>query len=476
MKKLFFSLLAFLLAALMCVSCGEGGNINWVSVPPASDSSEVSGGAADTSVSDEVSEQQNLQAVTTVTIGSSGDVLIHNGVRASALQTDGTHDFTYGFKYLKPYVSKLDYAVVNAEFSVSTNGTYASLPFRVPAEVVKALADCGYDMGTTANNHIQDGGVAGIKQTINTLTQYGMDYTGSRLNAGDSRYVIKDIGGIKIGFLNYSYGAYWQTNGFDANNLPAFYTEAQSLIQSMRSEGAELVYLYIHWGAEYALAPNEAQQEIAQKMCDFGVDVIIGGHPHKIQPVELISSDISGKKTICLYSMGNLYSGQHIECMAGGTQANSPYCFQDPWHFADCDYPDVADRTQDQHRLEHGVTCNDNGHTEDGLVFTTTVCRYEDGTVAVSSVDVLPVWCMGRGFVKAGYPTNSYYREYYAIPLDKSVNWQSEYGLTDAENVEAGYSYNRTMALLGEGINEVNNYLAEQYNNLNKEFKEGLEK
>lgn len=210
-------------------------------------------------------------------------------------------------------------------------------------------------------------------------------------------------------------------------------------------------------------------------MCDFGVDVIIGGHPHKIQPVELIHSEISGKSTVCLYSNGNLYSGQSIECMAGGTQENSPYCFQDPWHFAGCDYPDVADRTEDQHRLEHGKNCNDNGHTEDGVVFITNACRYEDGTVALCSVDVVPVWCMGRGLKKASYPTNSYYSEYYTIPLDKSVDWKSEFGLTDAEFIEAGYSYDRTMALLSDGINEINTFLQQQYEELNEQFKEGLE-
>lgn len=474
MKKVLCSILILLLISALFTACQP--------------EDESSAGNESVNVSDtsfgEVSEESeesipevNMQAVAVGSVGSSGDILVHNGVRKSGYDpATGTFDFSYAFQYLAPYVQMLDYAVVNAEFSVSTNGTYGSLPFRVPAEIVKALADCGYDMGTTANNHIADGGTAGMKQTMNTLTEYGMDYTGTRLNAEDSRYLIKDINGIKIGFLNYSYGGYWNTNCFTEANLPAFYTEAETLINNMRVDGAELIYLYIHWGQEYTLEPNAKQQEIAQKMCDFGVDVIIGGHPHKIQPVELLHSDISGKSTVCLYSCGNLWSGQQIECMAGGTQDNSPYCFQDPWHFAGCDYPDVADRTQDANRLDHGVNCNDNGHTEDGVIFITNVCRYEDGTVTLASVDVIPVWCMGRGFIKASYPTNSTFEEYYAIPLDKSVDWQAEYGLTEAEAIEAGYSYDRTMALLSDGINEINAHLEEQYNNLNEQFKEGLEK
>lgn len=395
--------------------------------------------------------------VATATLGSSGDVLVHNPVRVSGYDSaTKTFDYTDSFAFLQPYVSKLDYAVVNAEFSVSTNGTYASLPFRVPSAIVKALKDCGYDMGLTANNHIADGGVAGIKKTMETLAEYGLDYTGSRQNTEDDRYIIKDVNGIKIGIINYTYGSYWHTNGFSTSNLPAFYEDAGSLITQMRGAGAQLIYLYIHWGQEYSLAPNESQQEIAQKMCDLGVDVIIGGHPHKIQPVELIKSTVGNHQTICLYSSGNLLSGQQIECMAGGTKSNSPYCFQDSWHFAGCDYPDVADRTQDTHRLEHGTNCNDNGHTEDGVLFNVTATKYEDGTVMISSVDVLPVWCMGRGFVRAGYPTNSSFREYMLIPLDKSVEWATTYGLTQAEVTEAGYSYDRTMALLGTGIDTIN--------------------
>lgn len=475
MKNAFRLIIAVLLAALICASCVSGSEESVTDISEASGLHSVSDDISE--VSEESVPEVNLQATAVATIGSSGDILVHNGVRNSGYDSStGTFDFSYAFQYLAPYVKALDYAVVNAEFSVSANGTYSSLPFRIPEEVVEALAGCGYDLGTTANNHIADGGWAGMKKTMQTLNANGMDFTGTRINAEDARYLIKDINGIKVGFLNYSYGTYTNTNCFSTGNLSAFYTEAATLIEGMRTDGAELIYLYIHWGAEYSLAPNESQQAIAQKMCDLGVDVIIGGHPHKIQPVELIHSDISGKSTICLYSMGNLWSGQQIECMAGGTQANSPHCFQDPWHFAGCDYPDVADRSLDTHRLEHGTNCNDNGHTEDGVVFMTNICRYEDGTVAIASVDVLPVWCMGRDLKKASNPINSYYGEYYCIPLGQNVDWQAEFGLSNAEYTEACYSYERTMALLSDGIDEINTHLAQQYDILNQQFKEGLEK
>ena len=409
--------------------------------------------------------------VSTATVGSSGDVLIHNGVRASAYQ-NGVFDFNYCFEKLSPYLKKADYSVVNIEFSVATGNKYSSLPFRVPAEVVTALSKTGYNLGITANNHIADGGVAGMKKTMETLTAEGMDFTGSRLNTADKRYLIKDINGIKIGFLNYSYGSYWNTNCFSNTNLPAFYADAETLIKQMRDEGAELVYLYIHWGQEYTLTPNENQTAIAKKMCELGVDLIVGGHPHKIEPIELITDEATGNTTVCLYSSGNLLSGQQIECMAGGTKANSPSCFQDLWHFAGCDYPDVADRSQDTHRLEHGENCNDNGHTEDGVIFYATATRYEDGTVMLTGVDVVPVWCMGRGMIRAAYPTNTLFEKYYALPLEKGKDWKTAFGLSDAEATEAGYSYDRTMKLLGNGIAAVNAHCQKKVDSFVETFKQ----
>ncbi len=410
--------------------------------------------------------------VSTATLGSSGDILIHNPVRVAGWDSaNKTFDFSPSFAHLQPYVTALDYAIVNAEFSVSANGSYSSLPFRVPTAVVKALKDCGYDLGLTANNHISDGGVAGIKKTMSTLAEYGMDYTGSRQSNDEKRYLLKEVNGIKFGIVNYTYNACWNTNSFSTGNLSKFYGEMESMIGEMRGEGADIIYLYIHWGEEYSLSPNEHQQNIAQKMCELGVDVIVGGHPHKIQPLELIQSADGSRQTLCLYSSGNLLSGQQIECMAGGTYANSPYCFQDSWHHAGCDYPDVSDRTKDTHRLEHGKNCNDNGHTEDGLLFNVTATKYEDGTVMITGVDVLPVWCMGRGFVRAGYPTNSSFKEYILIPLDKSVDWKTKFGLTDAEATEAGYSYDRTMALVKPGMEAINAACKAKYDAYDTAFK-----
>ena len=120
----------------------------------------------------------------------------------------------------------------------------------------------------------------------------------------------------------------------------------------MENAGAEAIVLYIHWGVEYQTKQNKTQSTIAQKMCDLGVDVIVGGHPHVIQPMELLTStEDDNHKTICLYSTGNALSNQRKDLMTLNT-----------------------------------------GHTEDGIIFTFTFSKYSDGTVRVENADLLPTW------------------------------------------------------------------------------------
>ena len=143
---------------------------------------------------------------------------------------------------------------------------------------------------------------------------------------------------------------------------------------------------------------------MAQKMSDLGVDVIIGGHPHVVEPVDVIKSEISGKETICLYSMGNFISNQRKHLMNLST-----------------------------------------GNTEDGLIFTVTFEKYGNGEVKVKSVDVIPTWVS---------LVDNCYR---VIPLDKNVSdWKAQFNLTDYTLYDAEQSYGRTMNLVGQGIEMFN--------------------
>ena len=321
------------------------------------------------------------------------------------------------------------------------------MQFRIPPSLITAVSGAGYRLGLLANNHAGDAGSQGYITTREVLTENGMDFIGTRGAVADKRYLVKDVGGIKIGLVNYTYGQDTSSNSlinrFSDSNLELFYTDMQRQIADMKADGAEAIVLYIHWGYEYFLTPNRNQTAVAEKMCELGVDVIIGGHPHKIQPLELITAD-NGNQAVCLYSMGNFLSNQVIESMYGGNRSNSRN-FQD---HVSCPIPDVSNRYNDDKWDQHVKDCNDNGHTEDGLLFQTTFTKYSDGVVRLTGVDVLPTWCYrykdsasGSGF---GYKV---------VPLDKSVeNWGSAFGIPDIDLTYANRSYDRTMKLVGDGL------------------------
>ncbi len=386
--------------------------------------------------------------VATATIGSSGDILIHKPVLRAAKQEGNTYDFTSMFSLVSPYVQKVDYAAINVELAISRSGfDTPEMQFRIPPSLITAVAGAGYDLGLLANNHAGDAGSQGYITTREVITENGMDYIGTRGAVADKRYLVKDVNGIKIGMVNYTYGQDTSANSlinrFSDSNLDLFYADMEQQIADMEADGAEAIVLYIHWGYEYFLTPNKYQTAVANKMCEMGVDVIIGGHPHKIQPLELITAD-NGNQTVCLYSMGNFLSNQVIESMYGGNRSNSAN-YQD---HVSCPIPDVSNRYNDTKWDQHVTDCNDNGHTEDGLLFQTTFTKYSDGVVKLTGIDVLPTWC----YRYRDSASDSGFG-YKVVPLDKTVeDWGSAFGIPEIDLTYANRSYDRTMALVSEGL------------------------
>lgn len=392
--------------------------------------------------------------IATATLGSSGDILIHTPVLKSAKVSTGVYDFSPMFKHMKPYVSALDYSAINLEFGIGKGESdyyQREMLFRVPTSLVDTVMDTGYALGLCANNHVSNG--SSLSLTERTYAERNLDHIGLRATQQDKRYLVKDVNGIKLGFVNYTYGSATSSqtlvNYFSTANLDAFYSDMETQMANMRAEGAEAIIVYLHWGSEYQIKPLESQKTMAQKLCEMGVDVIIGGHPHKIQPLELITAE-NGNQTACLYSMGNILSNQTIEAMYGGSYAaNRGGNFQD---YGTCQYADVKSRYNDSHYGEHEQNCNDNGHTEDGVLFQCNFSRYEDGTVFLSGVDVLPTWCYCRKRTDG-----SRLNDYTIIPLDKTVaDWSTAFGIAGEDVVFAERSYDRTMALLGDGITAIN--------------------
>ena len=369
------------------------------------------------------------------TIGAQGDLLMHIQLIQSSRLEDGSYDFSPMFRHMAPYVRQFDHMAVNLETTLGGSAyPYRGNPeFNCPDALADALTEAGYDTVLTANNHSSDTRSGGIFRTLEQLRSRNLRTLGTMLNNDEDKYAVVDINGIKVGMFCYTYATNELSEGQPSLNyrdfikekgtvnyyleskLERFFKEAETHVAAMRADGAEAIVLFIHWGQEYVTTENAVQQGMAQRLCDLGVDVIIGSHPHVVQPVELIESTTDpGHRTICIYSLGNTVSNQ---------MKNEDKAFS-------------------------------SGHTEDGALFTVTFEKYDDGTVKISTVDVLPTWVNRND--------NSGTRQYDILPLDKETEaqWQALYGLTDAQFTSAQESWERTMEIVGSGLDQCREYLS----------------
>ncbi len=390
-----------------------------------------------------VSTSPPIVKLSTATIANTGDILMHNPIINGNFDPDtGTYDFARCFRFFTDYVSAADLAVANLEVTLAGNDNgynYSGYPtFNCPDIIAQNLQDTGFDLLLTANNHSYDTRGVGFHRTQQILQSIGMDYLGTVPSVDVPLWQVKEVNGIQIGMLCYTYeteNSYEDRislNGivlspedspligsFSYNRLDAFYADLQASIAAMEEAGAEAVVLYIHWGTEYYNTQNSYQDTIAQSLCDLGVDVIVGGHPHVIQPMELLTSTTDpNHKTVCLYSMGNCISNQRVEYMEG--------------------WPSTE-------------------HSEDGVLFSVTFAKYSDGTVILESVDILPLWV--NHYLRV--PERGQFM-HEVIPLDTQIeDWQTQFGLDDEMLQETQESYDRTMAILGGGLQQVQEYLAQ---------------
>ncbi len=416
-------LVAFCACLLLFVSCASS------DLPPRQTQESNATVETQTEEVPTVPEVTEPHAISSGSIGVIGDILIHETVYNSARREGGIYDFTENYEFLAPYLQKYDYAVANLEVTLGGEkpsvGTYPSAYplFNCPDSVVDALKGAGVDMLLTANNHSYDTRTAGLKRTVEVVREKGVEYLGTRDNTEESFYKVKEIGGVKVGMACFTYStinssgvkalngitmdreAFPLVCSFTYDRLEEFYTEAASAIAQMKEQGAEAFMFYIHWGNEYQYVPNTYQKNMANRLCELGVDVIVGGHPHVIQPFETITAE-NGNETLCIYSTGNAISNQRKFLM-------------------DSD--------------------NFSGHTEDGMIFGVTFEKWSDGSVRLSSVDIQPLWVIRES--RGGRYV------FQIIPLDLSVSDWKTFRLTDATVKEAKDSYNRTMKLVGEGLN-----------------------
>lgn len=262
---------------------------------------------------DQNKEEENN--VSKVLLAAVGDIMVHSPQLSSAYDHHkGVYNFHECFTDIAPHLQKADFAVGNFETTLAgVEKGFSGYPrFNSPAELAAALKDSGFDLLFTANNHSMDSGADGVIKTIENLEAAGLGYAGTaRSQEEKERGFVFFQNNIKIIFYAYTYG----TNGIP---LPSGRDYLVSLIDEERIksdvyrakniEKADLVIVSMHWGNEYERLPAEGQRKLAEWLIDSGVDVIIGTHPHVIQPAEVIRTENS--EGLVLFSLGNFISNQ----------------------------------------------------------------------------------------------------------------------------------------------------------------------
>lgn len=253
-----------------------------------------------------------------------GDAMQHTPQIRNAAQACGKYDYTPCFELIEEQVKAADFAVVNLECPLAGK-PYTGYPsFSAPAEFAKQLKETGFDLFTTANNHILDKGDKGVVSTIDALCNLGIPSIGSYRNKSARDTIvpyIAEIKGSKIAFITATYGTNCGGGGIgvvidriDRNKLKAD-------IDKAKSKNADFIIVLLHWGVEYMLTPNGSQRELAQFLADNGVGLIIGAHPHVVQPLEYITAN-DGRSVPVAYSLGNFISNQNDTFSRGGAMAH----------------------------------------------------------------------------------------------------------------------------------------------------------
>ena len=377
------------------------------------------------------------------TVLAAGDLMTHMPIVRSGKSGNG-YNFSDIFRYIEPYVSVADFAVVNLETTLSGTDKkeYTGYPlFNAPDAFAADAYGSGFDLMLTANNHCYDYRTDGMLRTLEVVRTAGLQTLGTTAKAEEPKHVIQNLNGIQVGMVCYTFadiGADRNTpiingiatdataagliNAFDYDNLDMFYAEMESHLASMKESGAEATVLFIHWGDEYTTSANDTQKAMAQKLCELGVDVIVGSHPHVVQTIDYLTSNDGSHHTVCMYSLGNFLSNQRATNIDLTT-----------------------------------------GHSEDGLLFSFTFVKYSNGEVHLESVDLLPTWVLVQGTGDS--------RAYKILPLDETVeDWAAAYDLSSAQLSDAKESLIRTQRIVEENLNSIRNALEQLKQSRNQRF------
>ena len=371
-------------------------------------------GRVENSVDEKEQEAIENEEIKYIDIVSLGNLIIHQSQINGAKNENG-YDFSPSFQYIKEMVSEADISLGILEGALAGGEPTGYPIFNSPDEVIDSLRDTGIDVVNYANNHIYDYDDEGLQRTIEITKEKGLDVLGIKSTEEEKSYLVKEVDGVKIGFASYvfetetingyktinsnpvSINSENLINTFNYNDLESFYNRIASEISAMKAEGVEFIIASMHWGEEYNTYIEATQNEIAKKLNELGVDIILGGHPHVIQPYEIICNE-SGDSTFVIYSQGNSLSNQSEQ--------------------------------------EIGVA-----ESEDGIMIKFTLEK-KDGNVSLKEYKIIPTWVY-----KEEKGDGTYYHK--IIPVEEALANPEEYGINSDVYARLENSLNRTKSILG---------------------------
>ncbi len=255
-----------------------------------------------------------------IRITAAGDNLLHNTVSNASALSDGGYDFYPIYENIRKIIDGSDIAFINQE--VMLTGEVSAYPnLAAPAENADALIQTGFNVINLATNHTLDKGIKGLDTCLENVHARPFEAVlGAFRNEEEAAQLcILEKQGIRFGFLSYTYGL----NGYQ---LPRDKPWKVSLIDEVKittdlaalRPACDYLIVSMHWGNEYQTSESDYQNRLAQLLCDGGADLIIGTHPHVLQPMKWLERE-DGHKTLCAYSLGNFVSNQHKRVtMLGG--------------------------------------------------------------------------------------------------------------------------------------------------------------
>ena len=371
-------------------------------------------GRIEDSVDEKEEEAIENEEIKYIDIVSLGNLIIHQSQINGAKNENG-YDFSPSFQYIKEMVSEADISLGILEGALAGGEPTGYPIFNSPDEVIDSLRDTGIDVVNYANNHIYDYDDEGLQRTIEITKEKGLDVLGIKSTEEEKSYLVKEVDGVKIGFASYvfetetingyktinsnpvSINSENLINTFNYNDLESFYNRIASEISAMKAEGVEFIIASMHWGEEYNTYIEATQNEIAKKLNELGVDIILGGHPHVIQPYEIICNE-SGHSTFVIYSQGNSLSNQSEQ--------------------------------------EIGVA-----ESEDGIMIKFTLEK-KDGNVSLKEYKIIPTWVY-----KEEKGDGTYYHK--IIPVEEALANPEGYGINSDVYARLENSLNRTKSILG---------------------------